>query len=88
VAKTRPFQQVADTEECNSYCVMSERPRLVMTSWLRGEVIAYKCSLCGQIFLLPEDRSPTEAAAEVMDAFKEHLREHHGEKLCGEGGEP
>ena len=68
--------------------VMSEPPTLVMTNWLCGEAIAYKCSLCGQIFLLPEDRSPKEAAAEVMDAFKEHLREHHGEKLYGEGGEP
>jgi hypothetical protein len=63
---------------------MSERPKLVMTNWLRGEAIGYKCSLCSRVFLLPEDRSPKEAAAEVMDAFKEHVRELHAEKLCGE----
>jgi len=45
-------------------------------------------TLCGQMFLPPENRSPKEAAAEVMDAFKEHIRELHAEKLCGEGGEP
>ena len=50
--------------------------------------MAYKCSLCGQMFLLPEDRSPKKAAAEVMDAFREHLREHPAEKVCGEGGKP
>ena len=68
--------------------VMSERPTLVTTNWLCGEAIAYKCTLCDQIFLPPEDRSPKEATAEVMDAFKEHLHERHGEKLCGEGGKP
>jgi hypothetical protein len=68
--------------------VISERPTLVTTNWLCGEATAYKGSLCGQIFLRPEDRSPKEATAEVMDAFKEHLHERLGEKLCAEGGEP
>ncbi len=62
--------------------VVSERPELVMTNWLRGEAMGYKCSLCGQVFLLPEDRTPKEAAAEVMAAFKEHVREQHAEKPC------
>lgn len=48
----------------------------------------HSMTLCGQMFLPPENRSPKEAAAEVMDAFKEHIRELHAEKLCGEGGEP
>ncbi len=68
--------------------VMSERPELVTTNWPRGEAMGYKCSLCGQVFLPPEDRTPKEAAAEVMAAFKEHVREQHGERHRGEEAEP
>ena len=46
------------------------RPKLVMTEWIRGVSIVYKCSLCGQFFRLPEDRTPKEDAAELMAAFK------------------
>ena len=53
-----------------------EKPRLVMTG-AKGEPMAYECSLCGQLFLLPDDRSPKEAAAELMITFQEHVREEH-----------
>ena len=53
-----------------------EKPRLLMTG-AKGEPMAYECSLCGQLFLLPDDRSPKEAAAELMIVFQEHVREEH-----------
>jgi len=56
-----------------------EKPRLVMTG-AKGEPMAYECSLCGQLFLLPDDRSPKEAAAELMIVFQEHVREEHAEE--------
>jgi hypothetical protein len=57
----------------------NEKPRLVMTG-AKGEPMAYECSLCGQLFLLPDDQSPKEAAAELMAAFQEHVREAHAEE--------
>ena len=59
-----------------------ERPRLVMTVWVKGVPLAYKCSRCGQAFLLPEDRTPKEGASELCKAFKEHVHEEHF--VCGE----
>jgi hypothetical protein len=56
----------------------SEQPRLVVTEWAKGEPVAYQCSLCGQIFLLPDDRIPKEAAAELLAAFHQHVGEEHG----------
>ena len=56
-----------------------EKPRLVMTG-AKGEPMAYECSLCGQLFLLPGDRSPKEAAAELMAAFQEHVQAEHAEE--------
>ena len=53
-----------------------EKPRLVVTEWVKGEPVAYQCSLCGQ--LLPEDRVPKEAAAELLAAFHQHVGEEHG----------
>jgi hypothetical protein len=58
----------------------SENPSLVVTEWVKGEPIAYKCSGCGQVFLLPDDRGPKEAAAELLAAFREHLGEVHGDE--------
>lgn len=55
----------------------SEKPRLVVTTWVKGEPIAYQCSLCGQNFLLPDDQTPKEAAAELQAAFHQHVREEH-----------
>ena len=56
----------------------SEKPRLVVTEWVKDEPVAYQCSLCGQIFLLPDDRTPKEAAAELRAAFHQHVGEEHG----------
>jgi hypothetical protein len=56
-----------------------EKPRLVLTSWARGEPFFYKCSGCGHPFLLPEDRSPVEGAKEMLAAFREHVKEEHPE---------
>lgn len=57
----------------------SEQPRLLVTEWVKGEPIAYQCSRCGQVFLLPDDQTPKEAAAELLGAFREHVREEHDE---------
>jgi hypothetical protein len=59
---------------------LHEKPSLVATSWVKGEPMSYECSQCGQIFLLPEDRSTKDAAAELLAAFHEHVGEVHAEK--------
>jgi hypothetical protein len=58
----------------------SENPILVVTEWAKGEPIAYKCSACGQVFLLPDDRTPKEATDELLAAFHEHLGEVHADE--------
>lgn len=50
-----------------------------MGPWIKGEPFTYKCSLCGQPFMPPEDRSPKEAMAELFQAFNQHAGELHGE---------
>ena len=57
----------------------NEKPHLIMAGG-KGEPTAYHCSLCGQLFLLPDDRSPKEAAAELWAAFQEHVGEEHAEE--------
>ena len=61
--------------QCNH--PMMERPQLVIGPWIKGEPFTYKCSLCGQAFMPPEDGSPKEAMAELWTAFNEHVREVH-----------
>jgi len=58
---------------------MTPRPKLVMTQWVKGEPMSYACSLCGQKFLLPEDRNPKEGVAEVLAAFNDHVKERHSD---------
>lgn len=58
----------------------SEKPRLVVTEWVKGQPITYQCSGCGQIFILPDDQTPTEAAAELLAAFHEHIGGVHGDE--------
>jgi hypothetical protein len=58
----------------------SEKPRLVVTEWGKGEPVTYKCSRCSQIFILPDDRTPKEAAAELIAAFHDHVGEVHGDE--------
>jgi hypothetical protein len=62
---------------------MAEKARLIIEGSLRGETLAYKCSLCRQVFLLPDDRTPKEAVAEVWAAFQQHVREEHPENVAG-----
>ncbi len=63
-----------------------ERPHLVMSPWIKGHEITYECSACGQIFVLPEDRSPKEAVTELRAAFQEHVRSEHSREVNDEGG--
>jgi hypothetical protein len=56
---------------------MTERPKLVLSPWIKGEPLSYRCSFCDQPFLLPEDRSPKEAMEEVWTAFEQHIRDEH-----------
>ena len=56
---------------------MAERPRIILTTWIKGEPFSYSCSLCGQPFILPEDRNPREGMEEVWAAFNEHVEEDH-----------
>jgi hypothetical protein len=56
---------------------MTERPKLVLSPWIKGERFSYRCSICDQPFLLPEDRSPKEAMEEVLAAFNEHVCDEH-----------
>lgn len=58
----------------------NEKPHLVVTGWIQGEPMSYECSECAQIFLLPEDRDPKDAAAELLEAFHDHVGEIHAEK--------
>jgi hypothetical protein len=57
----------------------NEKPRLVMTGG-KDEPMAYQCSLCGQLFLVPDDRSPKDAAAELLAAFHDHVGEEHADE--------
>ena len=54
----------------------NDKPRLVMTGG-KDEPMTYRCSLCGQLFILPDDRSPKDAAAELLAAFRGHVAEEH-----------
>ena len=58
--------------------VSQSKPCLVINYQKRAP-IAYECALCGQRFILPDDRSPKEAMTELQGAFKEHIQEKHPE---------
>jgi uncharacterized OB-fold protein len=59
---------------------LNEKPKLIVTEWVKGEPMSYQCSKCGQIFLPPEDRDPKDAAEELLAAFHDHVGEEHAEK--------
>jgi hypothetical protein len=66
----------------------AQEPRLILTSWVKGEDFAYECSRCSQLFLLPEDQTPKEGAAELLAAFREHVSAEHreiAERTTGSG---
>ena len=58
---------------------MAEKPRLVLSEWVKSNPIRYCCSVCGQAIPFPDDRTPKEASALLMAAFVEHVREKHSE---------
>ncbi len=58
---------------------MTEKPKLVPGPWIKGVAFGYMCSICGQAFLPPEDRTPKEAMEELLEAFNEHIHEIHSE---------
>ena len=63
---------------------MGEKPQLVVAGPVRsGQHFFYQCSFCHQRFILPEDREPKDAAAELLAAFKEHIVERHPEQGVG-----
>jgi hypothetical protein len=57
---------------------MMEKPQLLIKPWKIGEPFVYHCSLCGQEFIAPEDRSATEGMTELWAAFHEHIEDVHG----------
>ncbi len=59
---------------------MNEKPTCSSNLKKGRGAIAYQCSVCRQRFVLPEDRSPKEAVAELWGAFKDHIREEHPEQ--------
>jgi hypothetical protein len=58
----------------------NEKPRIVVSAWVKGQPMTYRCSLCGQLFLLPADRTPKDAAAELVAAFQDHVGEEHAQE--------
>ena len=56
---------------------MMDKPQLQIKPWKLGEAFVYRCSVCGQEFIAPEDRRPEEGMTEVWAAFYEHIRECH-----------
>jgi hypothetical protein len=54
----------------------TENPRLEITP-ADKEPVGYRCSACGQIFILPEDRSPRDATIELLAAYQEHVVVEH-----------
>jgi hypothetical protein len=67
---------------------MKHKPQLVADASVRGEAIVYRCSACAQILLLPKDRTPKDAAAELWAAFNEHVQEKHPEEAAGSHEHP
>jgi len=61
-----------------------ERPHLLISEVVASQPILYEWSLCGQKFVLPEDRTPKEGASELLAAFRDHVREEDAESESGE----
>jgi hypothetical protein len=56
-----------------------KKPHLIITG-VKGRPRSFRCSFCGQLFLLPDDRNPDEGTIELMAAFAEHVNEEHPEE--------
>ena len=55
----------------------NDKPHLILWGSGKDEPMTFHCSLCGQAFSLPKDRSPEEGVAELWAAFAHHLQENH-----------
>jgi hypothetical protein len=54
----------------------SEKPRLAVTEWVKGQPITYQCSECGQIFILPDDRRPRKRRPSFKRPFTNTLEKY------------
>ena len=62
---------------------MKEVARLIVRNWVKGEPMAYQCSLCEQTFVLSEDGTAKESVTKLRSAFRNHVRECHPEDVAG-----
>jgi hypothetical protein len=58
---------------------MPDRTQLVLSLWMRGEPVYYRCSACDQIFIPPEDRTAKEAMIDLMAAFAQDVSDEHSD---------
>jgi hypothetical protein len=56
---------------------MHEEPKLIMSPWVKGKPLHYRCSACSHKFLLREDANPTAGAKDLWAAFTDHVRNEH-----------
>lgn len=56
---------------------MNEKPQLIVGYSDKRQPTQYMCSRDLQLFLLPDDQPPKEAAAELYRAVCEHLEQEH-----------
>ncbi len=55
----------------------NEKPHAGMTE-AKGEPMTYQCSICGHVFIVPDEGSVEDAAAELLAAFEEHVETCRG----------
>src|SRR6266576_280350 len=56
---------------------MYEKPKLIVSPWVKGRPLHYECSVCGHKFMLNDDDTPDEGTKELWAAFTEHVRNQH-----------
>ena len=61
--------------------MQTEKKAYLMIMGSKKQPTSFRCSSCGQLFLLPDDRIPQEATIELMSAFQEHVVEEHPEEV-------
>jgi hypothetical protein len=66
---------------------MKDKAHLIIKIPAKGEPMVYQCSLCDQIFPLPEDGTPKEAMATIRATFQEHIRGSHQDDITSSGAQ-
>jgi hypothetical protein len=61
--------------------MQTEKKPYLMITGSKERPTSFRCSSCGQLFLLPDDRIPQEATLELVSAFQEHIVEEHAEEV-------